>query len=148
MILNHIISWGMAAMLTSLTMTTGSVDRNSTSSQNNIPASVEVVTEGCAANICPLGTEPFYYDKDNYAYTLLNVTSVSNWLPGYNPDGDCNGEEVACLICVSHDYIDFVDDNMALNSNLVILAEEIITNQTKVTGSTNDPLFDYRNENL
>lgn len=146
MFLNHIISWGMVAMLSSLTMTTGSVDRNSTSSQNNNPASVEEVTEGCATNfVCPLGTEPFYYNHNDYS--SLNVQDVTKWTPGYNPVGDCIGDEVACLICVGSDFVEGEGANMNLKETLLLETFPTGIEQVKVIGS-NDPFFDFSNQDL
>lgn len=143
MFLNHIISWGMVAMLSSLTMTTGSVDRNSTSSQNNNPASVEEVNEGCAANfVCPLGTEPFYYDHLDFEES--NVEDVTKWKFGYAPNNDCGGIIRACLICVDVDFIE--ESEMTINTNFVIETEPTLPNVVRVTSSPSTSNFDFQNK--
>lgn len=109
MFLNHIISWGMVAMLSSLTMTTGSVDRNSTLSQNNNPASVEEATEGCAAEF---NTDDLIRFK--YIGTLYDKTSVeleSNWERDLAETRSCDNFNVyPCVIYVDPTYVNSSDE--------------------------------------
>lgn len=103
MFLNHIISWSMVAMLSSLTMTTGSVDRNSTLSQNNNPASVEEANEGCAANFGKNNLIQFKYVGPNFS--KAQVEEESNWELDNSINTCDNNNVYACVIFVDPTYV-------------------------------------------
>lgn len=151
MFLNHIISWGMAAMLTSLTMTTGSVDSNSTLSQNNNPAPVEEATEGCATHFGKRTDLMFKYILDDYDQHL--VEDLDNWeyigeFGDVDPECNQNADERACVISVSEDDVIGTFPNFQLNPNIRLSsqAKPASTIVYHIIGATNVNSFDYYNE--
>lgn len=140
MTLISFVNFGIVAM-TGLLLNMGSVGN---STMNQTVASDEAVeSKGCAASfVCPLGTQPFYYNHNDYSES--NVEDVTRWAPGYNPNFECDDGPKACLICVSQNFLEGEGASMHIKSNLEILTFTIDGN-TSVSGA-NDPLFDFANK--
>lgn len=117
---NTVLNWSVAAILASFTMMPVSVNRSIAPAVE--PNKEEAVLKGCATKFADDDRIPFYFD-DSQGNTKADVENLDNWKVG-EPDFDCGGNQVACMILADENHVDNPTTPTKLTSNIGLVVDD------------------------
>lgn len=117
---NTILNWSIAAILASFTIMPVSLNRQVAPTAE--PITEEAELKGCAANFADDDRIPFYFD-DSQGNTKADVQNLDNWKVG-EPDFDCGGNQVACMILADENHVDNPSNPTKLTSNIGLVVDD------------------------